>query len=1093
MSHPLPIGPVLIDDPAEVGRVLGLKYTPEQLAAVAAPMDPLVVIAGAGTGKTTVMAGRVVWLIASGQVLADQVLGLTFTNKAAAELGHRIQESLERLARDVEQRDGSRAAAGGDRDDEASIGPSVSTYHAYAARLLTEQGLRLGVEPDARLLDQPTRFQLATRVLRRAKGPFGHFEVRVPTLAKRLLALDGELSEQLRETDEIRAFDQQLIEVLNAQESAAGKLTAAPATARHTSFARLDMLALVDELRREKRRLSVIDFGDQLALAAQLVREHPEVGDAERERFRVVLLDEYQDTSVAQKRLLLDLFGGGHSVTAVGDPFQAIYGWRGASVRNILNFPKEFRRGDGAESARTGLTVNNRSGSSILQVANRLAQPLREERPEVLPLVARTDREDPGSVSVGLFTTSEDEVSWGVDYIVQRCAAGTDPGQIAVLGRTGGQIGTWYSSLIARGVPVEVVGIGGLLEVPEVADIVATLEVLDDASANPALLRLLTGSRWRFGAADLRVLRRRSQELLRAHGYDGAPDDAGDPGVAAPSAEADRLTAALLHAIDEADPVDTVSLLEAVMDPGQAPLSDQARERCALLTAELEHLRRFLGLPPVDVVSEIIRVSGLDVEIAVRDGATRRAEALASFMALANDFSDVEGQVSVRAFLAYLIAAASDSRSLDTAAPSPSSSVKLMTVHRSKGLEFDVVLLPDVTRGVFPTNQSRDRWTKNEQTMPFELRGDYDDFPTVASWEGNKGVKAFDDEMKALSEVEERRLAYVAATRAKCDLIMSSHWWGPTQKKTRGPSAFLIEAHEVCEAGGGTVIEWVAEPDDDQTNPLLDREVAFVWPASLDAEALAQRTSAADLVRAALARGAADARPEGLSQLTSVLVNERAERWRREVALLIEEAQRDHAPVREVLLPASLTASSIVRIAADPQRFARDLLRPMPRPPARAAHRGTDFHLWVEQRFGQRALLDRDDLMGSADDDLVVDAASLKQLREAFESGPFAQRAPHQVEAPFQILIGDRIVRGRIDAVYVDDDGSFDLIDWKTGAHLADPVQLAVYRMAWARMHGLQWSDVHCGFYYVLEQRLDRPDLSELTPDDLERLLRLEP
>jgi len=1081
----------VITDPSEVGELLGLTYTQEQLDAVAAPMEPLVVIAGAGTGKTTVMAGRVVWLVASGQVSADQVLGLTFTNKAAAELGHRIQTSLDRLAARTGQ--GLEGTDGAARDDEAAVGPTVSTYHAYAARLLSEQGLRLGVEPDARLLDQPTRFQLATRVLRRAKGPFPHFEVRIPALATRLLALDAELSEQLREPFEVRAFDESLVRELDAVLEAKGKLTAEPARARRTALARLDLLDLVEELRREKRRLSVIDFGDQLALAAQLVRAHPDVGVAERERFRVVLLDEYQDTSVAQKRLLLDLFGGGHSVTAVGDPFQAIYGWRGASVRNILEFPREFARADGSEAARSGLTINNRSGAAILAVANRLAEPLRRDRPEVEPLVPRPERVDPGQVSVGLFATSEDELAWGVEQVVAACAGGTDPGSIAVLGRTGAQIGLWYSALIARGVPVEVVGIGGLLEVPEVADVMATLEVLDDASANPALIRLLTGARWRIGAADLVALRRRAQQILRDHGYESRAGDQSTHTDHDSQEPPDRLTSALLHAIDEADPVDTVSLLEAVLDPGDARVSDEARTRCAALASELTLLRRAMGLPPVDVVAEIIRVSGLDVEVAVRDGATRRPEALAAFLDLADGFSDIEGQVSVRGFLAFLAAAATDARSLDTATPSPSSSVKLMTVHRSKGLEFAMVILPDVTSGTFPTNQSRDRWTKQEFCLPFHLRGDVEDFPTVSTWEGNKGLQAFDDELKVMSEVEERRLAYVAATRAESHLVLTGSWWGPTQKKPRGPSSFLSEAYEVCEAGGGTVVAWAEQPLDEETNPLLERIEEYTWPALLDAEALEHRRRAADDVQSAIERLAPHGTEAALPSLVrEATTNDRVDRWRREVALLVEEARRDHTPVREVEMPASLTASAIVRIAEDPERFARDLLRPMPRPPARAAHRGTDFHTWVEHRFGQRSLLDRDDLMGAADEDLVVGDASLKQLQAAFESGPFAHRAPHQVEAPFQILIGDRVVRGRIDAVYLDDDGGFDLIDWKTGAHTADPVQLAVYRMAWARMHDLEWSQVRCGFYYVLEQRLERPDLEHLAPQDVERLLALD-
>ncbi|WP_162130079.1 UvrD-helicase domain-containing protein, partial [Streptomyces xiaopingdaonensis] len=307
--------PVHLSDPGQLKELLGIPFTAEQLACVVAPPSPQVIVAGAGSGKTTVMAARVVWLVGSGQVAPEQVLGLTFTNKAAGELSERVRKALLRAG--IAETDPA--------DPEAAPGePRISTYHAFAGRLLTDHGLRLGIEPDVRLLADATRFQLAASVVREAHGPFEELTASVPTLVEQLLALDSELAEHLVAPGELRAFDTGLLAELEGVRLGNEQLRKVPRAAR----GRRELLGLVAEYRARKERHNRLDFGDQVALAARLARDVPEVGRALREEFPVVLLDEYQDTSVAQRVLLSGLFGGGtgHAVTAVGDPCQAIYG-----------------------------------------------------------------------------------------------------------------------------------------------------------------------------------------------------------------------------------------------------------------------------------------------------------------------------------------------------------------------------------------------------------------------------------------------------------------------------------------------------------------------------------------------------------------------------------------------------------------------------------------------------------------------------------------------------------------------------------------------------------------------------------------------
>ncbi len=187
-------------------------------------------------------------------------------------------------------------------------------------------------------------------------------------------------------------------------------------------------------------------------------------------------------------------------------------------------------------------------------------------------------------------------------------------------------------------------------------------------------------------------------------------------------------------------------------------------------------------------------------------------------------------------------------------------------------------------------------------------------------------------------------------------------------------------------------------------------------------------------------------------------------------------------------MPRTLSATRLVSYAADPEGFAEELFRPMPRPPAPQARRGTEFHAWVEHRFGQQTLFDDEELELLGEEEIEGDE-DLAELKAAFLRTPYAGRQPHRVEAPFQLLLGGHIIRGRIDAVYQDPDGSYEVVDWKTNRNAdADPLQLAVYRLAWAELVEVPVEEVRAAFLYVRTGLVQRP---EDLPDRaaLERLL----
>jgi DNA helicase-2/ATP-dependent DNA helicase PcrA len=1069
-------GTARLRSPDQLARLLDIPFTAEQLAAITAPLEPGVIVAGAGSGKTTVMAARVVWLVGTGAVPPERVLGLTFTNKAAGELTSRVRAALARAGvsggGSPHEPVGGPDAVGREPGGE----PTVSTYHAFAGRLIREHGLRIGVEPSSRLLADATRYQLAANVIRRAPGPFTGLTGALGTLVGDLIALDAELSEHLVEPAALRAHDKALL----ARIAALPKPHRPVVEAAEAATARLELTGLIESYRATKRARDLIDFGDQVALAARLA-ELPAVAAIERERYAVVLLDEYQDTSVAQRRLLAALFRA-HPVTAVGDPCQAIYGWRGASVANLDEFPEHFRCADGTSGRRYTLSENRRSGGRLLEFANKLAEPLRERHAGVTPLRPRAGAAELGAARCALLPDQDAELAWVGDRVRELVDAGTPPAQIAVLVRAAADFPSLHAALVARDVPVEVVGLSGLLHLPEVADVVATLEVVDEPTANAALVRLLAGPRWRIGPRDLALLGQRARELV------GAPDRrarAADP------------DAHLRSQVENADPSEVVSLSDALGDLGtELGFSTAAARRFARLATEIRTLRRGLGEPLLDLLHRVVTVTGLDVELAASPHAlaARRRDSLAAFLEVAADFTDLDGDGSLTAFLAFLRAAARHDRGLDTATPTGGAAVTLMTAHKAKGLEWDVVVVPGLSVSVFPSGQPRERWTSKAAVLPFPLRGDAASLPSVGEWD-NKGLLRFKDEMAEHAAVEELRLGYVAFTRPRHLLLASGHWWGPTQKRPRGPSAFLEAVRAHCAAGGGQVDAWADPPGPDAVNPLLDKVRELSWPAPLDPAALAARRRGAALVDAALAEldatDEASAPSEAADAGLTVAERGLLAAWDRDAEALLRELAQARTVKHEVVLPASLTATQLMLLHRDPDELARELARPMPRPPHRGARRGTMLHAWIESRFEQRPLLEPDDLPGARDAE-IDDDAELAALREAFLRTEYARREPYRVEAPFQILLGARLVRGRIDAVFRDGE-HYEVVDWKTGRDQdGDPVQLAIYRVAWAELAQVPLAQVGAAFVYIRTGEVVRPTgLPER--DQLAALLRPEP
>jgi DNA helicase-2/ATP-dependent DNA helicase PcrA len=1000
--------------------LMGIDFSEEQLRAITAPLEPSVIMAGAGSGKTSVMTARVVWLVATAGIAPQGVLGLTFTNKAAGEFRSRVRSALAKLELPAESADAT----------------TVTTYHAFAQQLLVDEGLRIGIEPEVQLLSDVRREQLAMQVVRRPAIEIVELSHSSKSIVTRLLTLDDRLAEEAVEIDAVREFDRHLIERLSAHDQqVAGRDIV------ETAMERLEALALVEQFRDLKLRKQCIDYADMVRLALRLVREREEVAIRLRTQYPVVLLDEYQDTSVAQRMLMQQAFTAGHAITAVGDALQAIYEWRGASAINIIDFPRHFARslpdGSQAEAPVFGLPKTQRFGSNISAAANDITETLRSGMRHVQALESQSDdRFGAGRIDVALHADQASEFAWIAGQLHE--AHGTTQWKdMAVLLRQHRYSADLYEVLTAAGIPAQILGKQGLLRIPDIADVVAYLRVIHDPAANPSWVRILSGMRYRLGLRDIAHLGHRARELARVELDEG-------------------WEAALLHAASGSDVVDVVALGEAIADPGDSgDLSAEARARIAELHAEIGAFRRFAGLPIVELVRTVVHRIGLDIEIEASDRAVARGRraALESFIELVAGFMSLDGSHSLTAFLQWL----DDGDHLDRQAqieyPMDRNAVSIMTVHAAKGLQRDVIVLPALVEGVFPSDRSDSAWTGSADALPFAvLHSEVD--PELLAYPSDRprsiDAKAFSELLKPRKLAEETRLAYVAVTRAQRRLIATAaRSYGG---KVVEPSRFLVQLREAAQANGGAVHAW-AESADETDTTTVERAP---WPQEPEAQYAAAMSSLVEAVLVAEDLSAGDGIETGSS------VAARLAAW--DAAIEHHTAQRlaarnvDHA----VPLPASLSATQVQALVKDASAFLADLVRPMPRQPALAAKRGSAFHAWIERQYGQQLLLG-DDL---ADDDVALDA-----LREAFLRSEWAGRTPLALELPFVIGLGRFCIRGRIDAVYREGDDIV-VVDWKTNAKASsDPLQLSIYAHAAAAHYGVPIERVRACFFYVAQGR----------------------
>jgi len=572
------------------GDELLAGLNPVQREAVGHERGPLLIVAGAGSGKTRVLTHRIAWLIAERGVSPFQILAITFTNKAAGEMKSRVAALVGPVAQKM----------------------WVSTFHSACVRILRRDAGRLGFRSSFTIYDEADAVRLTGYVLRD-------------------LNLDAKRFPPRSVHATISAAKNELID-------------AATYAARASSIFERRVGEIYGEYQRRLLAASAMDFDDLLTNTVTLFREHPDVLEGYQHRFQHVLVDEYQDTNRAQNELILLLGGRHHNVCVVGDSDQSIYRFRGADIRNILEFEDAF-----PDATIVVLEQNYRSTQTILDAANSVIANNLKRKPKAL-----WSDSGPGAPIIRYLAESEHDEASFVAHEIARLhdvdhLAWSD---VAVFYRTNAQSRVVEEELVRRSIPYRVIGGTRFYDRKEVKDVLAYLRAVANPADEVSLKRIVNVPK--RGVGDTSV--GRVEAWAAAHGVGF------DEGLA--NAEAAGLTGKALGGV-------------------------------RALTALLDDLRRRqrAGEGPGDLLHEALSATGYRVELETEHSveSAGRLENLDELVGTAREYADVD------AFLED-VSLVSDSDQLDEA----SGQVVLMTLHTAKGLEFPAVFLVGMEEGVFP-------------------------------------------------------------------------------------------------------------------------------------------------------------------------------------------------------------------------------------------------------------------------------------------------------------------------------------------------------------------------------------------------------
>lgn len=686
----------------------------EQQKAVTHKSGPALVVAGAGTGKTTVITRRIAWLVEQGLAKPDEILALTFTDKAAGEMEERVDVLL----------------------PMGYINTQVMTFHALGDQILRDHGLEIGLSPDFLLMSHFAQVVFLRELIRGQK--LDHFA----PLGSPFRFIDALLGHFSRLKDEAITPDHYDDFVNQKRQDKGIEPTELNKLAEQATLYRL----YVERARAESR----LDFGDQISLCIELLMARPAIAQQYRSKFKYILVDEYQDTNNAQSKLLSLLINKQQNIMVVGDDDQSIYRFRGASIDNILEFRTQYPR-----SKQIVLSHNYRSTQPILDLAYRLIQANNPDRLEVKNKINKQLLGNKTGIKPVYrnFDNINQEHDWIADNIKSDLESGVAPKDIAVLVRRNSQIKNIIHTLHRHGIKTVSSAPENLLQKPEIRSLISFIDFMVSPDNQGALYRCLIGE---FHQLSVQMIQPVMSQAKRSH----------------------------------------TALEENITDDS--------------IRSELDTLASYRGyineLSTGQLVFKYIQESGhLDdlIKKAQADNASaQKVQNIAKFFRFIKDFESVSDDPSVMSFSNYM-SEVDDSGSELTTVESPldNDAVWVLTVHRAKGLEYHSVYIAEMADQIFPSRRQADQLPLPDGLVEIKTAGDW-------------------------HRQEERRLFYVALTRAKSKLVLSSSLdYG--KARLRKVSPFVFEAFgDVSIKDKKTSALGVEHIDSFSPKPILDVNLA---------------------------------------------------------------------------------------------------------------------------------------------------------------------------------------------------------------------------------------------------------------------------
>ncbi|MDR1033321.1 MAG: ATP-dependent helicase [Bifidobacteriaceae bacterium] len=1167
--------------------------TAEQQEIIESALESMLVIAGAGSGKTQTMADRIVYLVANEIVHIDEILGLTFTNKAVLELKNRIVRQFALFYKGL-------AVSGENISAQqiAEIRPKIATYNSFASKIVDEYA-----ELDSENSKQNVKFRTITdamrykmvndmlnALVRDGELTFGDLANSIgepysknsvinyilslsDDLGNNLLTADVAISELRKILEHFEGTDKhaakyETLETMKTANSADYKkavnclfenynsrgkfnfIDALPVDKDgnrilakkgssfnfdeilHSFHTRIKILELVKVYQKRKEERRMIEFSDQVMKANELVVKNVEISREYSEKYKVVILDEYQDTSPAQAQLLRKTFTKNHPVTAVGDPNQAIYSWRGASVSGILEFPDRFKLSDGSRAHIKTLSKSWRNPEHVLRVANKIAEPLYEDlrhnfkNHSLKELQSKNAISDPehekGKVLTHFFQYDDDEAAYVANYLKEHFKNGKTA---AILLRARADFDLFATELENAEVPYEIVGLGGLLTQPDVLDIRALMAISVNHDRNDLLLRLLTGAHFRIGARELRKI----YELYIQKSHD----------LKKMLAEYTKNTELLQKIMHEFTLIDFISMFSKIYAKDCAELLPETVKRLIKLSNWIVKLREIQNFSIVNCVLVAQKFLSLDLQDEPKN--------IDAFINWAFDYESDEENATVHDFIDFIELVLEHENGLDMPVmPLDKSKVQLITIHGAKGLEWDIVLSAGNSHGRFfagsdareapavykdcdivNTEQIKNGGLRYQHApnlanfmakgkIPENLRLDSNSLPHFAFEESvNMASRDFYfNEYGLLSSITElkndRRLAYVAFTRSAGDLIITGSWFtrarqpklpnseerkklpegmsesefiAKSQKPIDAPSVFMLEAIQLLYKDNPERAIVEEHPTYEEVKKQRrEKHKNTLWTGSyatkLQETVFEKRKNLAKALEPALSDNAFT--DKTLTELAEIAQNDGLS----DLAFLTKDLIATENAITEFnagklsFNKKFVSPSDEMKLAENRFKYAKDAIRPVPERIIPEAALGTKFHEWVDLYYASKFGTSREKSAAKSALTKFNTSNELQKLIKKFENSEFYDTKPLAIEHSYAYSTADGGLTGAIDAVFpTENDGEILILDWKTykkipsAKHLkAMILQLEQYKNAWLAEHPSQDAKkVKLAFYFVAQ------------------------